>query len=335
MRRLLIFLSALASIASASLETRASATAGASAAPPRLVAERGLVVWDPVLGREHLLVTAQLEAGAGPSALVLPIPLPPVVEPVSNELSAAVEKLIAAHSAQAEIEVAPWPSASGPAASSVLQAADAGSLGGFLERHALAAYPGLSAFARSYGERAYYYVALSLPKVEGKGERAPRVLPWTAVSFTTPRPFYPLATPAEVVSEPKARSLEVYTLSPELLALTAGDEFDSGKAVRISQEELARFFGDELLSAWNVEKALGAYWLQRFVPERTPIDGEDGFFVRIPEPSPRTLPTEITAPPPPKHASRLLAFALATAFAALVAWAGSREPSRPGSSSNS
>lgn len=321
MRRLSIGLSALA-LALAPAAASASATAGTSPSPPRLLEERGLLVWNPSSGREHLLISAQMEA-EGPAAMIVEVPLAPAVEAVETETEAAILRLLSLSEGEAPAVIEPPPPRE-PAHVRVLQASDAGSLGGFLDAHRLAPYEGLSAFARSFGGRAFYYVALSLPSAP----EAPRTLPWTAISFRTPRPFYPLATPEELLTSEDGRrsSLEIYTLSPERLAMTS-KAFDSGLTLRLSRADLERTLGEALLSSFGFDDPGASYWLQRFEVERLPL-GEDGFFVRIPEPVPQTISESATVTPRSRQSTRFLIMGAATALAISLAWLISREPSR-------
>lgn len=324
MRRLPIHLPALALLALAPAPAFGSATAGPETEPPRLLAERGLVVWNPAEGREHLLITAEIEGAKGPAALIVEVPLVPMVEPVDGEAGAALDRLFALHAERAEMAFEPLPEGRGQAAARIVQAADAGSLGGYLEANALAPHPGLFAFARTFGARAFHYVALEVPEAANRN----RVLPWTAISFLTPRPFYPLATPDE--SRPpsgKGSRFSIYTLSPELLALTA-IQFDTGSAVRLSRRDLERSLGEPLLSAFGLDAMHEPLWLQRFEPARMPVGSEDGFFVRVPEPSPKAMPTETSALSAKRNAKRLLALTLAVLFAVSLAWVFSREAAK-------
>lgn len=325
MRWLPIHLPALALLTLAPASALASATAGAEPSPPRLLAERGLIVWDPAAGREHLLITAEIERTPGPAALIVEVPLVPAVEPLEDETGAALGRLFALHAERAKLGFEAFPESRGRAAARILQAADAGSLGGFLEAHAMSAYPGLFAFARNFGTRAFHYVALEVPEA---AEDA-RVLPWTAISFLTPRPFYPLATPNESLApSAQASRLSLYTLSPELLALTVS-EFDTGSAVRLSRADLENTLGVPLLSAFGLDAMHEPLWLQRFEPARLPVGSEDGFFLRIPEPAPKTMSTEASALSIKPHRKRLLVLSIALAFALSVAWAGSLDIAKP------
>lgn len=311
-------------LALAPVPALASATAGASAPPPRLLAERGFIVWDPASSREHLLFTAEIENTRGPAALIVETPLVPVLDAVDDDLALALERLFAMHGERAEVSFEAFPTTQKRGEARILQAADAGSLGGYLESKNLVAYPGLFSFARDFGGRAFHYAALEVPEAED----GHRVLAWTAISMTTPRPFYPLATPDESrTPEGRASNLSVYTLSPELLALTIG-EFDTGTPVRIERADLEGALGDALLSALGLDSIEGPLWLQRFEPSRMPIGAEDGFFVRVPEPSPKTLPEEASALSATRNAKRLLLLATAVAFAVAIAWAGSWERQR-------
>lgn len=294
---------------------RASATIGTSESPPHLLAERGLVIWDPGRGQQHLFIAARVEASGGPAALIVESPLAPVIQARDDELGPALERLFSLH----EGPIPPFTEARGEAEGRVLQAADAGSLGGFVEAHRMVAYPGLAEYARSFGERAFHYAAFVLPEQDD----GPRTLPWTWLSYKTPRPFYPLAAPDEVISGPKEEgsSLEIFTLSPERLALSNSD-FDTGigLAQRLEREALHEALGAHLYSVFGLEE-MPALWLQRFEPERLPIESEGSFFVRIPEPSPRAASEARSMS---RNAKRFLALAIATAFAIAVTFLGGR-----------
>lgn len=324
MRSSISLLAALAVLALLPARAMASATAGTGNAPPRLLSERALIVWHPSLGTQHLLVTAELEAGEGPAALIVPTPLPPAIETLDE--APALDRLLSLHfeNAKTAAPLAMAVAAPGQRVEGrLLQAADAGSLGGFLESKSMAAYPGLFAFARSYGARAFHYAALSLPEdVAGT-----RTLPWTAISFVTPRPFYPLATPEESIFGADAArhsKLEIFTLSPELLALPPG-EANVESSVRLDRDDLATALGEPLLTALGIDATYSTLWLQRFEPARTPIDAADTFFARVPEPSQKGSHATAIAPARARNARRLLTLAIASAFGLAIAWAGSRE----------
>lgn len=313
--RTLSLVGALALALLAPLSALASATAGATSTPPRLLDERGVLVWDPSQSAQHLFVTAKLEAGEGPAALILTTPLVPAVEPLGEGLGAAFDGLFALHGEKVEAEVARAPSVEAKAPTArVLQAADAGSLGGWLENNGLAPHPGLVEFARDYGNRAFHYVALRFAEAS---PNEPRVLPWTAVSFLAPRPYYPLATP-EASYDERTR-LEIYTLSPELLALTLGEHFETGSAALITRDELSAAVGEAWMSATGIEKEGPSLWLQRFEPQRTAIGQEDAFFVRVPTPAKKTI-SEGASTSVSRNGKRLGLLLLFGVLGAALAW---------------
>ena len=252
-------------------------------------------------------------------AFIVPAPLVPAVEPVPDEPSPALERLFATHAAKANVEVREQTVAKAEAPqASVLQAGDAGALGGWLERNGLASYPALVEFARNYGTKAYHYVALRLAEAP-EGEA--RVLPWTAISFMAAGPYYPIATPEPSFDE-RSR-LEIYTLSPELLALTLGESFDTGAAALLTRDELKAALGETWMQAFGIEAEGPDMWLQRFEPRRTAIGKEDGIFVRVPAPAKKTVYEEASQLPP--NGKRLIAFLAVAAFAFVVTWLASWE----------
>lgn len=296
----------------------ATATAGATSTPPRLLSERGVLVWDPASSSQHLFVTAEIEPGEGPAGIVFTTPRVPAVEPL-DDLGEAVEGLFALHRDKTDVEIAmarPSKAETTPSMR-IMPAADAGSLGGWLESNDLSPHPGLVEFARDYGQRGFHYVALHLAEAP-PGEA--RVLPWTAISFRAPGPYYPLATPR--ASYDQRTRLEIYTLSPELLALTLGEHFETGSAALVTRDELATAVGEAWLSATGIEKEGPSLWLQRFEPERTAM-GEDGFFVRVPAPALKTIPEGATSRS--RNGKRLLVLLVGVVFSASIAWLGSWE----------
>jgi len=317
--RTLSLVGALALALLAPLSAHAAATAGATSTPPRIVTERALLVWDPARPSEHLFVTAELEAAEGPVAMVLPTPLVPAVEPLTDDPSPALNRLFATLAAKAEIEVTEALPKGEAATPRTMPAADAGALGAWLDRNGLAAHPELADFARSYGEKAFHYVALRL--ADAKPDE-PRVLPWTAISFVAPGPYYPLVTPAASFDE-RSR-LEIYTLSPELLALTLGEHFDTGIAAQLTREEVAAALGESWMRTLGLdEEGPPSFWLQRFEPMRTAIGKEDGVFVRVPAPVKKTVPAEASTLP--RNGRRLLIVLVGAAFSFAIAWLASWE----------
>ena len=312
--RTLSLVGALALALLAPLSAHAAATAGATSTPPRIVTERALLVWDPARPSEHLFVTAELEAAEGPVAMVLPTPLVPAVEPLTDDPSPALNRLFATHAAKAEIEVAEALPKGEAATPRTMPAADAGALGAWLDRNGLAAHPELADFARSYGEKAFHYVALRL--ADAKPDE-PRVLPWTAISFVAPGPYYPLVTPAASFDE--RTRLEIYTLSPELLALTLGEHFETGSAALITRDELSAAVGEAWMSATGIEKEGPSLWLQRFEPQRTAIGQEDAFFVRVPTPAKKTI-SEGASTSVSRNGKRLGLLLLFGVLGAALAW---------------
>lgn len=300
------------------LPALAAATAGATR-PPRILAERALLVWDPSRTSEHLLIAAELEPAAGPVAMIVPTPIVPAVDPLPEDPSTALNRLFGVHAAKADVEVVAKVAAKGEApTATVLQAADAGALGGWLERNGLAAHPALTEFARAYGAKAYHYVALRLADAQAD---EPRSLPWTAISFIAPGPYYPIATPEPSFDENSR--LEIYTLSPELLALTVDERFDTGVAALLSRDEVAAALGETWMRAFDIEAEGPDLWLQRFEPKRTAIGREDGIFVRVPTPAKKTVHEEASLLPP--NGKRLVAFLAVAAFAFVVTWLASWE----------
>jgi len=176
----------------------------------RVESEEALIIWDEAAQRQHFIRRASFETDAKDFGFLVPTPGKPELAAADDQVFQTLAALTAPGVAVLEQKLLAGYEAT------VLDAADARALEGWLKSNGYPSSPGLVEWAKPYVERKWKITAF---KVAGG---APKVTTGAVrLSFQTPRPFFPYREPPAAGS--RERMLRIYFLADARFRGTVGD----------------------------------------------------------------------------------------------------------------
>jgi hypothetical protein len=270
---------------------RACATAYPAGAPaPRIAGEEALIVWEPATQREHFIRRANFEGASGDFGFLVPTPGRPTLAEADDRVFAKLAEIytyvpppppqspsrsargLLAAVASAPVQVLEERRVAGLDAA-VLAATDAAALNQWLAAHRYPSRPGLTQWLARYVSQGYFVTAFRYAAAPGA-----RAVKSSAVrlTFTTQRPFYPYAEPADAPRQ-AGRAFRLSIVAPARMDGLVGTRGWSARTGYSGRPANLR----EVLRGVVPDASLGAGpWLTTFDEPASERGGEDLFFVR-------------------------------------------------------
>jgi hypothetical protein len=271
---------------------RACATAwpeGATA--PRIAGEEALIVWEPAAQREHFIRRANFEGVSGDFGFLVPTPGRPTLAEADDGVFAKLAEIYTyvppppqtlsrsraaygpiAASAVAPVQVLEETRVAGLDAA-VLAATDAAALNRWLAAHRYPSRPGLTQWLARYVAQGYFVTAFRYAAAPGGQPVKSRAV---RLTFTTQRPFYPYAEPADAPRHAR-RAFRLSVVAPARMDGLVGTRPWSAQTGYSGRPANLR----AVLRGVVPDASLGAGpWLTTFDEPASQRGGDDLFFVR-------------------------------------------------------